>query len=262
MRVITLTTDFGTKDGFVGVMKGVILGIAPQARLVDISHEISPQNVREAAYILARQVFYFPQGTIHVVVIDPGVGTQRRPIAAQIGAQYVVGPDNGVFSPLYEMAEENGWPLKIVHTDKPEYWLKTISNVFHGRDIFSPVGAHLAAGVALEEQGSEISDPVRFEVPKPEKTDKGWRGEVMHIDHFGNIASNIHRTHIGEAKVAKVMVNHAILDGMVKTFGEAPVEELASLYSSIDYVIVSEVNGDAASRLGTQVGDEFIVEFA
>jgi S-adenosylmethionine hydrolase len=262
MHVITLTTDFGTKDGFVGVMKGVILGIAPEAKLVDISHEISPQNVREAAYTLARQVFYFPEGTIHVVVIDPGVGTDRRPIAAQIGDQYFVGPDNGVFSPLYEKAEEQGWPLKIVHTDNHKYWLDTISNVFHGRDIFSPVGAHLAAGVALEELGPEINDPVRFEVPKPQRTEKGWRGEVMHIDHFGNIASNIHRTHIGEAKVAKVKVNDVVLDGMVKTFGEAPVGELASLFSSINYVIVSEVNGNAAARLGTQVGDEFVIEFA
>ena len=162
MAFITLTTDFGTEDGNVGVMKGVIWGIAPKAQIADISHLVSPQNIHMAAFILNRHVYYFPEGTIHIVVVDPGVGTERRPIAAQIGPQRFVGPDNGVFTPMYKRAEKEGWPVKIVHTNKPKYWGDKISDIFHGRDIFSPVGAHLAAGVPLEALGTEIDDPIQI----------------------------------------------------------------------------------------------------
>ena len=170
MSIITLTTDFGTRDGNVGVMKGVIYGIQPQARIIDLSHEIEPQNIHQAAWVLQRQVFYFPDNTVHVVVVDPGVGTARRPIAARVGTQFLVGPDNGVFTPLYERAEAEGWPLEIVHTNKPDYWLADISNVFHGRDIFSPVGAHLASGAALGDVGQTINDVIRMRWPKPQRS--------------------------------------------------------------------------------------------
>lgn len=261
MRVISITTDFGTRDGFVGVMKGVILGIAPEAKIVDISHDISPQNVREAAVILARQVFYFPENSIHIAVIDPGVGTQRRPIAAQIGNQFVVGPDNGLFTPLYEKAEAEGWLVKIVHTNKPEFWLSRISNVFHGRDIFSPVGAHLAVGVGLDELGEIITDPVRMSWPKPERSKRGCVGEVAHIDHFGNIISNIHRKDMSglDDDLSKVNVSTTgiKLEGMVRTFGEGELGDMVALYSSNDFLAVSEVNGNAAVRFQVKVGDPF-----
>jgi S-adenosylmethionine hydrolase len=255
MTFITLTTDFGIRDGNVGVMKGIIWGIAPEAKIADISHLIEPQNIREAAYILARQVFYFPENTVHIVVVDPGVGTQRRPIAAQIGPQRFVGPDNGVFSPLYTRAEGEGWPMEIVHINRPEYWREKVSDIFHGRDIFSPVGAHLASGVPLSKLGTPIDDPVRIELPEPKETDRGIVGEVIRFDHFGNIISNIHREemeHLGEVKVSLCDLT---IDGLVRTFGEREPGDLIALYSSTDYLIVSEVNGDAQKRLGAEIGD-------
>src|SRR3972149_2437787 len=146
MSVITLMTDFGIKDGNVGVMKGVIWGIAPDVQISDLSHTIQAQNIREAGFILARSVPYFPKGTIHVAVVDPGVGTQRRPMAARIGDWFFVGPDNGLITMWLEHAEKENWTSEFVHLDRPEYWLPVVSHVFHGRDIFSPAAAHLARG--------------------------------------------------------------------------------------------------------------------
>jgi hypothetical protein len=145
LSIITLTTDFGLSDSYVAAMKGVILGIAPQATLIDITHQIAPQNVREAAYVLHTALPYFPSGAVHVVVVDPGVGSARRPIAARVGGSYLIGPDNGVFT--YALQTTNP-PAICVHLDKSAYWLPQVSRTFHGRDIFSPVSAHLATRCA------------------------------------------------------------------------------------------------------------------
>lgn len=253
---ITLMTDFGIKDGNVGVMKGVIWGIAPQAQIADLSHTIGPQNIREAALILARSAPYFPPGTIHIIVVDPGVGTDRRHIAARLGSQYFVCPDNGLLTPLLERAEAEGWPVEIVHTNKPEYWLAEVSHVFHGRDVFSPVAAHLANGVPLRELGTPIHDPVRLSLPQPQRTPSGWRGEVIHIDHFGNISTNIRKEHLGEPPPGiDVRLCGVNIHGMVRTFGERPVGELVALYGSTGNLIVSVVNGNAAQRLEAKVED-------
>jgi len=253
---ITLMTDFGIKDGNVGVMKGVIWSIAPQAQITDLSHTIGPQNIREAALILARSAPYFPPGTIHVVVVDPGVGTDRRHIAARLGSQYFVCPDNGVLTLLLERAEAEGWPEEIVHTNKPEYWLAEVSHVFHGRDVFSPVAAHLANGVPLRELGTPIHDPVRLSLAQPQHTPSGWRGEVIHIDHFGNISTNIRKEHLGEPPAdIEMRLCGVNIYGMVRTFGERPVGELVALYGSTGNLIVSVVNGNAAQRLNAKVGD-------
>ena len=182
MSFITLLTDFGIRDGAVGLMKGVIWRIAPEAKIADLSHTVAPQNLQEAAVVLRFGAPYFPQGTIHVVVVDPGVGTYRRPIAARLGDYYFVGPDNGVFTPLLELAEAAARPVEIVHTNKPQYWLPEVSQIFHGRDIFSPVGAHLAAGVSLAELGTPIDDPILLSLPQPQRMENGWRGEVSFIE--------------------------------------------------------------------------------
>jgi S-adenosylmethionine hydrolase len=263
MSLITLMTDFGLKDGNVGVMKGVILGIAPQAQIVDLSHFISPQNVREAALILGRSAPFFPPETIHVVVVDPGVGTVRRPIAAQLGTQRFVGPDNGVITMLLEHAERQGWPVAFVHLDRSQFWLPEVSHVFHGRDIFAPVAAHLANGKALADVGAPVSDPLRLALPQPERTPTGWRGEIIHIDHFGNLASNILLEHLPEGlnapqKIA-VRLCGTQIRGLVKTFGERHPDELAALFGSTGNLIVSVVNGNAAEKLGAKVGDQFEV---
>jgi len=257
--VISLRTDFGIKDGNVGVMKGVIWGICPTAQISDLSHMIQAQNIREAGYVLARAVPYFPNGSIHVVVVDPGVGTQRRPMAAQIGDWFYVGPDNGTITGWLERAEQESWSREFVELNRPQYWLQNISYVFHGRDIFSPVAAHLGNGVSLSELGTSFVDPVRLELPKPEKTNNGWTGEVIHIDHFGNISTNIRVEHLGEAMKEKenitVRLNGTQIDGMVNTFGERPVGELVALIGSTGNLGVAVVNGNAQQRLGTQVGD-------
>ncbi len=263
MTVISLMTDFGIKDGTVGVMKGVIWGICPSAQISDLSHMIQPQNIREAAQIFARSIPYFPKGSVHVVVVDPGVGTARRPVAARIGEWYYVGPDNGTTTGLLERAEELGWQTKFVELNRPTYWLPDISHVFHGRDIFSPVAAHLANGVALTEVGSPITDPVRITLPKPVRTASGWQGEVIHIDHFGNITSNIRSEHLDSAledkeKISVIIRNNQI-NGMVNTFGERPVGQVIALLGSTGNLGVSVVNGNAERALGVKVGDEIVV---
>ena len=259
MTVITLMTDFGIKDGNVGVMKGVIWGICQTAQISDLSHMIQAQNIREAGYILARSVPYFPKGSIHVVVVDPGVGTQRRPMAAQLGDWFYVGPDNGTITVLLERTEREGWETKFIELNRAQYWLPDISHVFHGRDIFSPVAAHLANGVHLNDLGFPFTDPVRLELPKPEKTDNGWRGEVIHIDHFGNVSTNIRVEHLGDAMANKetigVRLNGIEIHGLVNTFGERPMGELVALIGSTGNLGIAVVNGNAQEKLGTKIGD-------
>lgn len=255
MKIITLLTDFGLRDGNVGVMKGVIWGISPDVQIVDLSHNISAQNVVEGAYILGRSAPYFPKGTIHIGVVDPGVGTQRRPIAARLGSQYFIGPDNGLVTVLMDWAINEHQPVEVYHTNDPQYWLPIISHVFHGRDIFSPVGAHLSNGVALEKLGSQITDAIHLDLPKPQKTELGWRGHVIHIDHFGNVATNIRVEHMANSGSVVVRLCGQEIPGIVRTFGERPPGELIALFGSTGNLIISVVNGDAASRIQAKPGD-------
>ena len=262
MSIITLLTDFGLKDGNVGVMKGVILRIDPEAQIIDLSHLIPPQNVAEAGLILARSMPFFPVGSIHVVVVDPGVGTARRPFAARIGSQFVVGPDNGFITQILERAEARKEIVSFIHLDKPEYWLPEISHVFHGRDIFAPAAAHLAAGAGLHDMGKPFNDPVRLMPPQLVKTPRGWQGQVIHIDHFGNISTNIRQEHLGVVPGATIRLCGIEIKGMVNTFGERSSGELVSLYDSTGNLLVCVVNGSAAERLQAKVGDlcEVLVE--
>jgi S-adenosylmethionine hydrolase len=259
MGIITLTTDFGLKDGNVGVMKGVILGIAPQVQIVDLSHNIHPQDILEAGLILRRSAPYFPSGTIHIVVVDPGVGTHRRPLAAWISKQFYVGPDNGTITELVTYGRERHWEVGFIHLDQPHAWLEPVSHVFHGRDIFAPVAAHLANGVPLFQLGTEISDPVLLNLPQPVPTTTGWVGEVIHIDHFGNISTNIECQHISSRDV-RVRIGGVYLDGLVNTFGDGKPGDLVALFGSTGNLIVSEVNGNAAARLQIRIGAAVTVE--
>jgi S-adenosylmethionine hydrolase len=252
-------TDFGIKDGNVGVMKGVIWGICPSAQISDLSHMIQPQNIREAAYIFARSVPYFAKGSIHVVVVDPGVGTSRRPMVAQIGDWFYVGPDNGTITVLLEQAERESWTATFVELTEKKYWLQTISHVFQGRDIFSPAAAHLANGIPLADLGTSFDEPVRLELPRPEKTQSGWRGEVIHIDHFGSASTDIRVEDLGEAMKVKetitIRLKGSEIHGMVDTFGDRPVGELIALIGSTGNLGIAVVNGSAVQRLGIKVGD-------
>lgn len=253
--IITLTTDFGLKDGNVGAMKGVIWKIAPHAQIADISHLIAPQNVAEAALVIYRAARFFPKGTIHVVVVDPGVGTERRPIAGRVGDQFVVGPDNGVFTRMIEACEQKGQPIQFVHLNQPKYWLEQVSYVFHGRDIFAPVAAHLAMGRTLIDLGTTITDVIRLNVSKPIPTPDGLQGEVIHIDHFGNISTCIMRQDIGDHLILQVQVKDQVIDAFVNTFGEKAPGSLVSLFGSNDNLLICEVNGNAAQRLNVSIGD-------
>jgi S-adenosylmethionine hydrolase len=225
---------------------------------------VAPQNIPEAALILARSAPYFPPGSVHVVVVDPGVGTARRPLAAKIGTQYYVGPDNGTITGLLERAEQENWPLEFVHLTEPRFWLENISYVFHGRDIFSPVAAHLSVGVPLAELGTRILNPVRLNLPKPERKTNGWRGEIIHIDHFGNLASNLRVEHLdlllARPEKLHITLGGIEIQGLVNTFGERPAGELIALFGSTGNLIVSVVNGSAAARLNAKIGDSILVE--
>lgn len=257
MTVISLLTDFGLRDGYVGVMKGVIYGIAPDVHIADISHAIPPQNVHYGALALKRVAPFFPDGTIHVGVVDPGVGTARRPIAGQVGKQYFVAPDNGLATTLIQGARSNRGAVRVVHLDKPEFWLPEISNVFHGRDIFAPSAAHLAAGITLEELGTFIEDYILLDFPQPQRTPEGgWRGQVMEVDFFGNLSTNIERQHVGGMEPLEVRIAGITIREWVNTFGERPVGSLIALYGTADDVVISVVNGNAAKQLGVGLGAE------
>ena len=255
MTVLSITTDFGNINGFVGVMKGVIYGISPDVKIVDISQLISPQNVLEGAYAMWRAVPYFPPGSVHVGVVDPGVGTQRRPIGAHLGDQYFIAPDNGLLTPLILDAERNGEVIEFVHLDNPKYWLPKVSNTFHGRDIFAPTGAHLAAGVPLNEMGTPITDPIRLDMPRPEKTNTGWTAHITVIDIFGNLTTDLPAEALEGRRDVLIRVHGFEIDSIIESYGHGEVGDLVAVVDSEDFLEVSVVNGNAARTLKAKPGD-------
>ena len=255
MTVITLTTDFGSGDHEAGVLKGVIWQIAPDVKIADLSHDISPHDIREAAILLNRAAPFFPDGTVHVVVVDPGVGTSRRGIAARIGRQFYVGPDNGLVTLLLEKMEVSSESTQFVHLDQSEFWLPEVTHVFHGRDIFAPVAAHLANRIPLSSLGSAISDPLRLILPKPYRIPGGWHGQVIHIDHFGNLSTNLNANQLKSTKEVIIKINQEKIVGLVSTFGESPPGTLIALLDSSGSLAISVVNGNAAQLLNANIDD-------
>ena len=261
MPVITLTTDFGIKDGFTGVLKGVIWGICPDAQIADITHTVSPQNIFEGAMALYRAVPFFPAGTVHIAVVDPGVGTKRRPMAAGLGGQFFVGPDNGLFTPEIEDAEQKNLPVEFVHLNNPEYWLPAVSLTFHGRDIFAPVGAHLAKGIDLIRLGTSFSDPVRIPLPKPERTAEGWNAHVTIIDIYGNITTDLLADQLEGRTEISFHIRGREIKGIVESYGWRSPGDLVTLMDSEGYIEIAEVNGSAGKTLGALPGDPVQVIF-
>lgn len=253
---LTLLTDFGLEDHFVGVMKGVIKEIAPQTQLIDICHNIRPQSVMEGAHLLAEAARYFVPGTVHVAVVDPGVGTDRRAIAARIGAYFYVAPDNGLLTPLIQKARDAGQPVQIVGLNQPQYWLPELSRSFHGRDIFAPVGAHLANGLPLEKLGDFIDDPVMLILPQPERTDFGWRAKVVWVDVFGNLSTNLLASALSENNEIMVEIQGQAIHGITQAFGDAEPGSLIATIDSTGALAVAVVNGSAAAHLGADVDSE------
>jgi S-adenosylmethionine hydrolase len=261
MTTLSLTTDFGNLNGFVGTMKGVIWGIAPDVKIADISHEIPAQDIRTGSIALWRAAPYFPTGTVHVAVVDPGVGTKRRAIAAKLGDQYYVMPDNGLITPMLEEAEADGLEVRIVHLDKPEYWLSRVFTTFHGRDIFAPVGAHLAAGVPLEMLGTVIDDPIRLPLPKPVRTEEGIEGSIVVIDVFGNCSTNVRVSEVPDLKSATFTIGGQVIRGVLPSYGHAKIGDLVAVTDSEGFVEIAVVNGSAAKTHGIKLDDKVRIRF-
>jgi S-adenosylmethionine hydrolase len=257
--IVTLTTDFGLKDGFVGVMKGVIWGICPSAQIADISHQVAPQNVLEGALVLGRAFPYFPPGTVHLGVVDPGVGTARRPIAARLGDHLFVGPDNGIFTLAYEKADRERWPVRIVHLTRTSHFLPKISATFHGRDIFAPVAARLAAGKSLDEFGPALDDPRRLVLPEAGRIPGGWKAHIMGIDSFGNLATNLLVEELRAGFEVRVRLGRHEVQGLSRSYGEGRPRQLIALADSAGMLELAVVNGSAAELTGARVGDELEV---
>jgi S-adenosyl-L-methionine hydrolase (adenosine-forming) len=261
MPIITLLTDFGLRDTFIGVMKGVIWSIAPNTQIADLTHEIPPQRVVDGALAIAGAAPYFPAGTIHVCVVDPGVGTARRPMLAAIGDQYFIGPDNGLFSLLIKKAEDLTTPPVYIALNKTHYWLPQVSNSFHGRDIFAPVAAHLANGVRLEELGDPFEYPMLIAIPVPQKSANGWLGQVMQVDHFGNLVTNITKEQLRPGIGVNISVKNTTLKEVVSTFGSKAPGELIAMFDSSGHLAISVVNGSAADRLGVRADEPVNLTF-
>ena len=249
MATITLTTDFGDRDPYVGIMKGVILGIAPAAQIVDLTHQIPPQDIAEAAYSLQSAWPYFPAGTIHVAVVDPGVGSDRRPLLVTTDRNRFVGPDNGLFSFALELPGAQAWAL-----DQPQYWRPDVSRTFHGRDIFAPVAAHLAAGIPPAALAAPISDPVRASAPLAERRGNGEiAGCVIHVDRFGNLITNVPGEWLAGPAWACEVAGQTV-HGLAPAYAAAPVGALLLLIGSGGAVEIAARDGNAAARLDARRG--------
>jgi S-adenosyl-L-methionine hydrolase (adenosine-forming) len=243
---VTLTTDFGLSDHFVGAMKGVIAGIAPDAELVDISHLVSPFDIVDGAFVVAEACRWFPKGSVHLVVVDPGVGTSRRAIVAEAGGQFFVAPDNGVLSLVFAREPK----AKVREVTARRYFLKPVSDTFQGRDVFAPVAAHLAKGIPASRFGKRIEDFYRLASLAPVRTGKRtWQGRILKIDHFGNLITNFSIAEF-EALRSRAFVfecgQRQIVD-LARTFAEVKPGELSAIVGSAGYVELVTNQGSAAA---------------
>lgn len=251
-NVITLTTDFGLQDYYVSAMKAVMLNIAADARLVDISHGVPSQDIMAGSWILKNSAMLFPSGTVHTVVIDPGVGTERDPIALEIEDQYFVGPDNGIFSLL-----TRDTVYRAVRLTNERYWRENPSNTFHGRDIFAPVAAHLSQGVPFKKLGDPVKDLVTYKWTVPIADKDGLEGMVIHIDKFGNLITNITEDLLEEvidAKDVRIYVGNTILDDIATTFGKVTEGEPVAYIGSSGMLEIGINKGSAEEMLSVQKG--------
>lgn len=247
---VTLLTDFGLRDGYVAAVKGVLLSRCPEVRLVDVSHEIPPGAIATAAFVLGQAVPYFPAGTVHLAVVDPGVGSVRRAVACEVGTQRFVAPDNGLLSRVLD-----GGPLRAFELREPQLWRDEVSAVFHGRDVFGPVAAHLAAGGALERVGPPL-DPatlVRLEWPEPTPRDREFVARIVHVDRFGNLVTSLRiagepaRTCVVEVAGRTIPVR--------RTYSDVESGELLALRGSSGLLEIAANGASAAELLGVGPGD-------
>ena len=250
--IITLTTDFGLHDHFVAAMKGIILGIAPRATLVDITHDVPAFGIAEGAFVLGQAYRSFPRKTVHVIVVDPGVGTARRPILAEAAGQFFLAPDNGVLSMVYQDGKH-----RVRAITNRRYWLSDVSHTFHGRDIFAPCAAHLARGATAASFGKPVNDYVQLAAMQPERQSRSaWTGTVLHTDRFGNLITSFHirdfdsvRSRPFEITVGLRRVVH-----LAATFAEGEPGEPVAIVGSSGYIEIAVNHGSAAKLLGCGAG--------
>lgn len=271
--VITLTTDFGVDDAYVATMKGVILSINPEANIVDITHSIEPQNIRQAAFILGYNYRYFPKKTVHVAIVDPGVGSERRGIVLKTPSALFVAPDNGILSYVIDELSSNedltvqyskdqdlvtlGKGFEAIAITEPRFWRHPVSTTFHGRDIFAPVAAALSLDISPYELGEKITSLQIFPIPKPFVDYQGnLAGNVLYVDHFGNLITNIKKSDLPGKDILIEAAGHPI-QGITNYYAEG--EGLMAIIGSSSYLEISLKNGNAADFLNMGIGDEIKV---
>jgi S-adenosylmethionine hydrolase len=260
MSIITLITDFGLDDEYVGLMKGVMLSIQPSATIVDITHHIGPQDTVQAAYAVDAAYRYFPAGSVHLIIVDPGVGGQRAVIAVKTKGHVFIAPDNGVLT----LVLDGGEIKACIRADNPEFFLKSISQTFHGRDIFAPVAAHIAGGISLNDIGhaADVAELVRLPDLKTCRSQKGEiTGKIVSIDHFGNLITNIPEHQIHENRGDKsennlrIRVGKHIISGLSHTYESVASGKILALIGSRGYLEIAANSGSAAKQLNVQKGD-------
>lgn len=248
--VITLTTDFGLDDPFVGIMKGVILNLAPSVRIIDITHGIEPQNILQAALALESAHAYFPKNTVHLVVVDPGVGSERRPIAVKTKSATFVGPDNGVLTPVIETSS------RVYELTDTKFFLDSQSSTFHGRDVFAPASAWIAMGIPLSQMGRKINNPRTLELPQPKIHESTITGEIIAIDRFGNLISNIPKGLLPETQTdsMSLQIGKRRICGLMSHYSQCKPGEVGCLINSWDKLEIFCRDGNAAKKLKCRVG--------
>jgi S-adenosyl-L-methionine hydrolase (adenosine-forming) len=258
--IITLTTDYGTNDHLVGTLKGVILKINPDVTLVDITHQVTAYDLLDGALAIGAAYSYFPPKTIHIVVVDPGVGTERRPLLVGAGNQYFVAPDNGVLSVIYEQEKQN---LVVRHANAEHYYLQPVSKTFHGRDVFAPVAAWLSKGWQTASMGDEIEDYKRFALPRPKAADGVAKGVVLRVDSFGNLITNFRSEDLSEAAAnggaLKLQVGTHAVTRMVETFAQGDAGQPVAYVGSSGYLEIGVNKGNAARALSLGRGAAVIL---
>ena len=273
--MLVFTTDFGLADSYAGAMKGVALGINPNLRLIDLTHQVAPQNVAQGAFVLGVSYRYFPADAIHVAVVDPGVGTSRRPILLQTPHGSFVAPDNGLLSRVLSEYLPDPPPtpgivevpplLRAFHLTNPDYWLHPVSSTFHGRDIFTPVAAHLSLGVAPESLGEPTAELTWLPLPQASVTPEGLRGEIIYCDVYGNLISSIPATLLEGREVGEIRIRGRSIRRLSATFldagDSASPPELIALFGSHGYLEVAVPNGSAAATLSAGPGEPVTVNF-
>lgn len=253
--IITLTTDFGAEDHLVGTLKGVILKINPDVTLVDISHHVAPFDLLDGALTIGAAYSYFPPKTIHVVVVDPGVGTERRPLLVSTQNQYFIAPDNGVLSAIFEREHSN---MVVRHANAEHYFLQPLSKTFHGRDVFAPVAAWLSKGWQTASMGDEIQDYKRFALPRPKSVEEGSRGVVMRVDNFGNLITNFREHDLRDAtqngRAIKMHIGTHEVTNLVDTFAMGPSGVPIAYFGSSGYLEIAVNKGNASRTLNVGRG--------